>query len=105
MPNLNHILIVASGIDDMDATGEEALSLLVDRLRSGGYDLSISGIKKNVLDVMKRTHLYEKIGTDHIFPTQSVAVESIHKQAHRDTEEGECPLVIFCPLSPEPIDT
>jgi SulP family sulfate permease len=102
MPRLKHILIEASGMDDMDATGEEALSLIVDRVRSAGYDISFTGLKKNVLDVMERTFLYQKIGSEHIFPTQSAAIESIYKQAHRATEEGECPLTRFCPLSSEP---
>ena len=101
MPKLNHILIVATGIDDMDATGEEALSLIVDRLRSAGYEISFTGIKKNVLDVMKRTHLFEKIGPDRFFPTQDMAVESIYKQAHGKTGEKECPLILYCPISPE----
>ena len=101
MPELSHILIVATGIDDMDATGEEALSLIVDRLRSAGYEASFTGIKKNVLDVMKRTHLYEKIGPEHFFPTQDLAVESIYKKAHSQTGEKECPLIRYCPISPE----
>jgi MFS superfamily sulfate permease-like transporter len=102
MPKLKHILIEASGMDDMDATGEEALSLIVDRIRSAGYEISFTGLKKNVLDVMERTFLYEKIGSEHIFPTQTTAIESIYKQAHRATEERECPLTRFCPLSSEP---
>ena len=32
MPELKHILIVSSGINDMDASGEEMLSLIVDRV-------------------------------------------------------------------------
>jgi len=103
MPKLKHILIEASGMDDMDATGEEALSLIVDRIRSAGYEISFTGLKKNVLDVMERTFLYEKIGREHIFPTQDVAIESIYKQAHRATEEKECPLTRFCPISSEPV--
>ena len=102
MPKLKHILVEASGIDDMDATGEEALSLIVDRIRSARYEISFTGLKKNVLDVMKRTFLYEKIGSEHIFPTQDVAIESVYKQAHRATEEEECPLTKFCPISFEP---
>jgi SulP family sulfate permease len=101
MPELTHILIVATGIDDMDATGEGALSLIVDRLRSAGYEISFTGINKNVLDVMKRTHLYEKIGPERFFPTQDLAVESIFKQAHGDTGEEECPLILYCPVSPD----
>jgi MFS superfamily sulfate permease-like transporter len=102
MPKLKHILIEASGMDDMDATGEEALSLIVDRVRSAGYGISFTGLKKNVIDVMERTFLYEKIGSKHIFPTQAAAIESIYKQTHRAAEERECPLTSFCPLPSEP---
>jgi MFS superfamily sulfate permease-like transporter len=98
MPRLKHILIVANGINDMDASGEEALSLIVDRVRSGGYDISFSGVKENVLDTMHRTHLLEKIGKDHIFPLMATAVAAIHAEAHRDSAEVNCPLVTVCPI-------
>ena len=100
IPELKHIHIVANGIDDMDATGEEVLSLIVDRVRSAGYEISFSGMKKNVLDVMKRTYLYEKIGKTFFFPSEEAAVESIYKMTHRHTEEKECPLVTCCPTQP-----
>ncbi|MBW1773840.1 MAG: STAS domain-containing protein, partial [Deltaproteobacteria bacterium] len=87
-------------IDDMDATGEEVLSLIVDRVRSAGYEISFSGMKKNVLDVMKRTYLYEKIGKEYFYPSEAVAVESIYKMTHRHTEEKECPLITCCPTQP-----
>ncbi len=93
---LKHILIIANGINAMDASGEEMLSLIVDRLRSGGYDISFSGLNENVLAVMKRTHLYEKIGEDHIFSTRYRAVEVIHARSHTQCEEGACPLLSVC---------
>ncbi len=79
MPELKHILIVANGINDMDASGEEMLSLIVDRVRSAGYDISFSGVNEKVLAVMNRTYLYEKIGADNFFPTMQQAVEIIHR--------------------------
>ena len=96
---MNHILVEASGIDEMDATGQEALSLIVDRVRSAGHGISLCGVKKNVLDVMKRTYLYQKIGAEHFFPTQAMAIESIYKEANRATGEREGPLMAYCPVS------
>jgi MFS superfamily sulfate permease-like transporter len=93
---LKHILIVANGINDMDASGEEMLSLIVDRLRSGGYDISFSGLNENVLAVMKRTHLYEKIGEDHVFSTRYRAVEVIHARTHTQCRDEICPLLSVC---------
>jgi MFS superfamily sulfate permease-like transporter len=96
MPELRHILIVGNGINDMDASGEEMLSLIVDRVRSAGYDISFAGLNENVISVMKRTHLYEKIEERNIFSTTPQAVETIHSRSHTRCGEGSCPLMSVC---------
>jgi sulfate permease, SulP family len=96
IPELRHILIVSSGINDLDATGEEVLSLLVDRVRSAGYDLSFCGLNENVLAVMKRTHLDSKIGEENIFSTLHDAVQMIHTRSHTRCADGACPLLSVC---------
>ncbi len=93
---LKHILIVSNGINDMDASGEEMLSLIVDRVRSAGYDISFSGVNEKVLAVMKRTHLDAKIGEENYFPTMHEAVKMIHVRAHTGCTEGSCPLLSVC---------
>ncbi|MCA1988349.1 MAG: STAS domain-containing protein [Desulfarculus sp.] len=98
MPQLRHILIVANGINDLDASGEETLSLLVDRVRSAGYKISFSGVKENVLEAMQRTHLLAKIGPENVYPLVSSAVAAIHADAHRGSDEKDCPLLTVCPL-------
>uniref|UniRef100_A0A7C4MRC5 SulP family inorganic anion transporter n=1 Tax=Desulfatirhabdium butyrativorans TaxID=340467 RepID=A0A7C4MRC5_9BACT len=96
---LRHILIVCNGINDIDASGEETLSLILDRVRSGGIDISFSGINESVMKVLKRTHLIAKIGQNHIFPTMEIAIRNIHEAAHRDGDEEDCPLVSVCRLA------
>ncbi|MBN1103606.1 MAG: STAS domain-containing protein [Deltaproteobacteria bacterium] len=93
---LKHIIIVSNGINDIDASGEETLSLLVDRIRSAGVDVSLSGVNEAVMDVLSRTHLREKIGVDHLFPTMEKAVRTVHGEAHRGVEEETCPLLFAC---------
>ena len=97
--DLRHIIIAASGIGDMDASGEETLSLLVDRVRSAGIDISLSGVNESVMKVLERTHLIEKIGRDHVYPTMDRAVCSVHAEAHRDSREENCPLTNVCRLA------
>jgi len=92
MPELKHILIVCSGINDMDASGEEMLSLIVDRVRSAGYGISFAGLNEKVLGVMQRTHLLEKIGEKNIYSTVSIAVEKIHSSRQAQCLES-CPLL------------
>ena len=96
--NLKHIVIVSNGINDMDASGEETLSLLVDRIRSAGLEVSLSGVNESVMQVMQRTHLDAKIGESHLFPTLEHAVEAIHEETHRGGDEQECPLKSVCYL-------
>ena len=98
-PNLKHIVIVANGINDMDASGEEILSLLLDRVRSAGVDLSLSGVNESVMKVLKRTYLIAKIGEDHLFPTMEKAIGTIHAGAHLDSREAACPLTTVCHLA------
>lgn len=93
LPDLRVVLIAAHGINEMDASGEEMLSNLLDRLRSAGYEVVFSGLKENVLDVMHRTRLYDKIGEENVFPTQLIAIRAIHARAHVGSKEKECPLL------------
>lgn len=97
--DLRHIVIAANGISDMDASGEESLSLLIDRVRSAGIDISLSGVNESVMALLKRTHLLEKIGTDHIFSTMERAICEVHGDAHLGGAETDCPLTTVCRLT------
>ncbi|MBN2244007.1 MAG: response regulator [Acidobacteria bacterium] len=101
MPELKAILFKADGINEIDASGEEMLSLLVDRLRSGGYDVYFSGFNEEVVDTLKRSHLYEKIGKNHIFITLVEAVDRIWPAIHDKSDEAACPLIRVVPLEAE----
>lgn len=96
---LKHIVIVCNGINDIDASGEETLSLVVERTRSGGVDISFSGVNETVMKVFKNTHLIEKIGEDHIYPTMEKAVCSVYDETHTDNKEDMCPLQTVCRIA------
>jgi MFS superfamily sulfate permease-like transporter len=91
---LKHILIVSNGINDIDASGEETLSLLIDRIRSAGLDISLSGVNEAVMKVLSRTHLAAKIGADHLFPTMEKAIRTIYDPTHTGGDESICPLTV-----------
>ena len=94
--DLKHIVIVANGMNDIDASGEEVLSLVVANVRSAGMDISFSGVNETVMEVLERTHLIEKIGRDHIYSTMERAICAVHESAHRKSEESQCPLTNVC---------
>ena len=97
-PKLKHLIIVSNGINDIDASGEETISLLVDRVRSAGVDISMSGINESVMKVFNRTHFSSKLGKDHLFPTMERAIDTIHVNAHSEALEETCPLLTTCLL-------
>ncbi|HEV8518522.1 MAG TPA: SulP family inorganic anion transporter [Burkholderiales bacterium] len=76
-PDLRYILVVGSGINGIDASGIEMLSNLVDRLKAGGVTLGLSGVKRQVKEVMDRTGLTATIGADNIFPTDAAALGAL----------------------------
>ena len=91
--DLKHIIIAANGINDMDASGEEALSLIIENLRSSGIGISMSGINETVMAVLKRTHLFEEIGKENIHPTMEKAILAVYRETHKNGDEDHCPLI------------
>lgn len=101
-PDLRYILLDARGINDMDASGEEALEMLVKRVRSAGLGFAICGVKGQVLEVMARTGLYNKIGKEHIYADSKAAVADIIERVHTGTDLPKagcsgCPLTQYLP--------
>ena len=94
MPKLRHVLIVGNGINEIDASGVDALSVLISRLRGQGLEFSISGCNDVVLDVLKRTGLAAKIGENNIYRNVARAVGSIWEKAHANVDEPKCPLKV-----------
>ena len=102
-PDLRYILLDARGINDMDASGEEALEMLVKRVRSAGLGFAMCGIKGQVLMVMERTGLLQKIGSDEIYADSRAAVQGLVKKVHTNTDLPEkgcnnCPLTKYIPV-------
>jgi len=94
-PNAKFILIVGNGVNQIDASGEEVLHHLVERLRDNGVQLVFSGLKHQILEILERTHLKENIGEQNIFPTSDLALEDIYQRL--DVAGGGD---VICPLRP-----
>jgi SulP family sulfate permease len=78
--NAKYILVVGDAINQLDASGEEVLHHLVERLYDNGITLVFSGLKKQILDVMRSTHLFEKLGQGNIFATEDMALTDIYNR-------------------------
>jgi len=102
-PQAKYLLIVASGINQMDASGEEVVRHLVERMRENKVTLVFCGVKKQVMDVMRRTGLYDIIGAELIFPDENHALEAIYRWLGPEGK-GEL-LMVPAPSSPDILNT
>ena len=103
-PDLRFILLDAKGINDMDASGEEALAMIVERLRAANLGFAMSGVKGQVMAVMERTHLFDKIGRENFYPNTKTAVAALTSKVHQDSDIPEggcknCPLTHYIPAN------
>jgi SulP family sulfate permease len=81
------LLVVGDAINSMDSSGEEMLQNLVGQLRETGVQLVFSGLKKQVLDVMRATGLYARIGDENIFATECQALKAIFARLGQNVED------------------
>ena len=94
-PQAPYLLIVGEGINELDASGEEVIHHIVDRLRGSGTVVLFAGLKKQVMDVMKATGLHEAIGETCFFATAERALEAVYSRAeNRDTVDSLRPVSV-----------
>jgi MFS superfamily sulfate permease-like transporter len=93
-PKLKYILIVGNAINEIDASGESMLSSLIPRLKEKKFEIFFTGLNDSILDVFKRTGLFNVVGANNFFRNISQAVDFIQAKAHKHLDSKECPLMI-----------
>ncbi len=91
-PEARTILVIGSGINWIDASGEEKIRDVAGNLRELGITLAFSSLKKQVVNSFERGELIPVIGKENIFRTKAVAVRELterHDKARREQEEKE----------------
>ncbi len=76
-PELEYVLVVASGINYVDASAVEMLRDLIRHLRECGICLVFSGPKRQFLDVAERTGLISEMGLANIFDSDEQALKTL----------------------------
>lgn len=103
MPDLRHVLVVGNAINDIDYSGIEVLSDVVDRIRDAGHSISFSGLNDSVLDVMEHTGLVAKVGPENFHRNVNEAISKIREGAEYRTCDAECPLLEVHYASEKPL--
>jgi len=79
-PALKVIVLDLEAVDQIDATGEEMLRHMSDRLSEAGIEFCISRAKFKVTDTLKRSGLYDAIGEEHFFAKRTRAIKAIKEK-------------------------
>jgi MFS superfamily sulfate permease-like transporter len=85
-PNAQAILVVGSGINDIDASGEEKIREVAERLSKLGVRLMFSGLKHQVRSLLESGGLVDQLGKDAFFPDKETALRALF-QAYKDVDE------------------
>lgn len=80
-PKAHTILIIGSGINRIDASGEEKIRELAQSLRQGGVNLAFSSLKKQVREVFEAGGLIALLGKENIFDTKEQAMQTLLARA------------------------
>jgi len=71
------ILIDASAMNYLDATGNDVLEMLADELKKSDVRLAFACVQRGVLEILERSGLKEKIGREYFFVSVRVAVDAL----------------------------
>jgi len=74
-PELRHVILMASAVNAIDASGLESLEAINHRLGDAGVCLHLSEVKGPVMDRLKRSHFLEELNGE-VFLSQSRAFET-----------------------------
>lgn len=75
-PALRHVVLMASAVNAIDASGLESLEAINHRLADGGIRLHLSEVKGPVMDALKRSHFLDDL-TGRVFLSQDSAFSEL----------------------------
>lgn len=73
---IDRVVVVGNAITDIDATGAEILTHVLDDLDRKGVAFAFAGLKGVVKDRLRAYGLYERIGDENFYPNTITAVEA-----------------------------
>lgn len=88
-PEATTIMVVGSGINNVDASGEEKIREVAKHLREAGVNLIFSSLKNQVMRVLEDSGLVKELGK-YAFYTNKASAFNALKTAHENALKYEC---------------
>lgn len=85
-PDARAIVVIGSGINDMDASGEEKVRDVNARLNELGVSLMFSGLKHQVMNMFESSGLLEDLGKDRFFSDKQTALDRLSSKYETDND-------------------
>ena len=76
-PLLKVLILDLEAVDQIDATGEEMLAHMAERLKIGGIEFVLTRPKPKLVSALKRSGLWDLIGEERIFDRRYNAIKTI----------------------------
>ncbi len=83
---IERVVVVANAITDIDSTGAEVLTDILEDLEREGVGFAFAGLKGHVKDRLRGYGLYDRIGDELFFPNTITAVAW-----HKENRRGDLP--------------
>jgi len=94
-PQVRCVVLACGGINSIDATGEEVLAGLVDRLEAKGVRIVFMGLRDRIREVFQRTGLAGRLGAERFVGDERSALDLAGRLAGCAPEScAGCPLAI-----------
>ncbi len=87
-PGAQAVVLDASGINQIDASGEQAFRELLEGHRSRGVELLLANVKGPVRDVFERSGFTDELGKERLFFSVHDAVEYARSRTTKDKPES-----------------
>jgi sulfate permease, SulP family len=99
-PSAKVILVIGSGINEVDASGEEKVREVAARLRESGVQLMFSGLKYQVMKILKNCGLVDELGREAFFIDKESALQTLSREfseaANKPVYKGFKPIPRQC---------
>lgn len=100
-PDLRYIIVDGQGINQIDATGEDMLASLTQRLAKTGVQMVFANFKRQVMRVLRDSGFFDEMGKERFFAHAELALDAIWEELGEEHDVAECPLTIACVVEGE----